>query len=443
MDLKKIWLKTLEEIKPEVGPANFRGWFSKVEAVAIENQKLILCVPSAFYSNQLLARYSNLILSSLEKVTGETLGLEFKIDPSKLIKKNLDHNSEEEIFEFTAQSQAVTLNPKYTLENFVVGLSNNVAFAAAQAIVQNPGTSYNPLFLYGGTGVGKTHLMVGVGNALLAKNPSLKVIYCSSEKFMNDYVEALQNHRMGDFRNKYRAANILLVDDIQFFSGREGTQEEFFHTFNELQGRNCQIILTSDRIPQEISKIEDRLKSRFAGGLMIDIQQPDFDTRVAILRAKCIQHGQTLPEEVLQLIASSFEGNIRELEGKLVQILQGLKAKNLNPTIDNITSYLNFAPKQNLKVDHKKIINILCSYFDLTQKDLTGPKRQKELVLARHLAMFLFCEELNMTVERAGQILGGRDHTTIMHGRDRIKNLINIDREIQKTLIDIKQRLVT
>lgn len=442
MDSKKIWSKTLEEIKSGVGIVNFRGWFSQTELEDINDQKVVLSVPSAFFSDKLKVRYLDIITSSLEKVTGEKLEVEFKIDPSKLI-RNKNKQSEEEVFYFMPQiqTQAAILNPKYTMENFVVGLSNNVAFAAAQAVVQNPGTSYNPLFLYGGTGVGKTHLMLGIGNALIKKNPAQKVIYSPSEKFMNDYVDAIKTNRMGDLRNKYRSADVLLVDDIQFFSGREGTQEEFFHTFNDLQNKNSQIILSSDRIPNEIAKLEERLKSRFVGGLMVDIQSPDFDTRVAILKAKCEEKKVILPEDTLNLLASSLETNIRELEGKLMQILQSLEAQNLTPSVENVSKFIN-TPKAIFKADHKKVITILCNFFDLTQKDLIGPKRQKEFVLPRHIAMFLLCEELNMTVERTGQILGGRDHTTVMHGRDRIKNLINSDREVQRTLIEIKQRLL-
>ena len=439
MDPQKSWMKILNEIKPEVGPANFRAWFSQIDALQIKDQKIVLSVPSAFIESQLKARYFNLISSSLEKVLGEVLQIEFRINPSKLSKNSTLPDG---FFDLTTQSSTQNyLNPKYTLENFVVGLSNNVAFAGAQAVVQNPGTSYNPLFLYGGTGVGKTHLMIGVGNALFSKNPSLKIIYCSSEKFMNDYVSAIQEHKMGEFRAKYRSTDVLLIDDIQFFSGREGTQEEFFHTFNELQSKNSQMILTSDRIPNEIAKLEDRLKSRFQGGLMVDIQPPDLDTRVAILRAKCQEKGDIVPEEALKLLASTLETNIRELEGRMMQIMQNLKAQNLPPTVENIAQFLQNTPKHSIQFDYKKLISTVCSYFDLNQKDLTSPKRQKELVLPRHIIMYILCEELGMTVERVGQILGGRDHTTVMHGRDKIKKLLITDRELQTVFIEIKQKI--
>lgn len=442
MDKDKVWSKILEFMKPQVTPINFRGWFMQASIGEFTDKKITILVPNIFFAQQLKTRYFDLINTALLEVTGKNMDLEFKTDPSKLMRGK---QIEDMDFDFGKLKQTVihALNPKYTLENFVVGLSNNVAYAAAEAVVQNPGTSYNPLLFYGGTGVGKTHLMLGIGNAILKKNSQLKIIYCSSEQFMNDYVEAIKTHKMTDLRAHYRRADILLVDDVQFFSGREGTQQEFFHTFNELQSKNSQMILTSDRPPNEIDKLEDRLKSRFQGGLMIDIQAPDFDTRVAILRSKSQEQGEVVSEEILKLIASSMESNIRELEGKLIQILQNLKTQHLLPTPENITPFLNGQLNSGIKTDYRKVISVVCDYFNLNLKDLTGPKRQKELVLPRHLVMYILSEELGITVEKIGQILGGRDHTTVMHGRDRIKKLSKIDREMQRFLIEIKQKLST
>ncbi len=437
MDNLRLWHKFLETIKPSIGPANFKTFFPKTLLKSIEGDKVIISTPHAFAKETLNQKHLPLIEATFEKLLGKKVHVEF-------IVKELESSSKpEEDFFKPIQTVAAVLNPKYTLENFVVGPSNNVAYAAAQAVVQHPGTSYNPLFLYGGTGVGKTHLMLGIGNALLSKNGHLKVIYCSSEKFMNDYVTAIQEHKMGDLRRRYRMADILLIDDIQFFSGREGTQEEFFHTFNELQSKNSQMILTSDRPPQEIAKLEDRLKSRFTGGLMIDIQSPDFDTRVAILRAKCAEQGNIIPEDALKLIASSLDSNIRELEGKLIQILQSLKAQNLSASSENIATFLGQIPKKPVVSDHKQVLSIICSFFDISLKDLTGPKRQKELVLPRHIAMYILSEELRLTVEKIGQVLGGRDHTTVMHGRDKMKQLINKDREMQRMFIEVKQKIMS
>lgn len=440
MDNKKVWSKVSGYIKSQISLANFKTWFSSTDISSITNDCVILSVPHAFIMEQLNLRYLNLIEEAFKAALDKKVRIEFKIDPSKST-KNADENIEE-IFQTDYQPQRLILNPKFTLQNFVVGLSNNVAYAAALAVVQNPGNSYNPLFLYGGTGVGKTHLMIGIGNAILQKNPHIKVIYCSSEKFTNDYVEAIQTRRMGDLRNRYRSLDLLLIDDIQFFSGREGTQEEFFHTFNELLTKNGQIVMTSDRTPNDIAKLEDRLKSRFQGGLMIDIQLPDFDTRVAILRAKCLEREQLLSEDVLNLIASTFETNARELEGKLIQILQLLKAQNKEATPEFIQQILG--PKQKdvfIHVSYKQVLSTVCNYFNIRLSDLVGPKRNKQLVLPRHIVMHLLSEDLNMTVEKIGDILGGRDHTTVMHGRDKIKKLILNDREVQKIFIEVKQSL--
>lgn len=444
MDPQKVWQTMLTAIKPEMSEANFNLWFANTDITQVADGKIILAVPSAFIKENLKQRYQDLLLKAAKEATQQEVEIDFVVDSSRVTLKKTAKVAEEDLFQLPTTITRPTLNPKYTLDNFVVGLSNNVAYAAAKAVVENPGTSYNPLFFYGGTGVGKTHLMLGIGNELLKKNTELKIIYCSSEKFTNDYVEAIQNHKMGDLRNKYRSADLLLVDDIQFFSGREGTQEEFFHTFNELTAKNSQIILTSDRPPVEIAKIEDRLKSRFQGGLMVDIQLPDLDTRVAILRAKCLEKGEMLPEDCLNLIASSSQINIRELEGKLIQIMQSLKAQNLPPTVESISKFLDTrSPNSAANLNHKQVLSIICQYFNIKAADLTGPKRQKELVLPRHMAMHIMSEDLKMTVERIGEILGGRDHTTVMHGRDKIKQLINTDREVQRIFIEVKNSLAS
>lgn len=443
MDNLRLWHKFLENIKPQVGPDNFKAYFMKTLLKSNIGNTITLSASSAFIKENLDKRFKEVINQTFEKLLGKPSEIEFIVKEAEI--KTEETEEEDDGFFQPTQAATPILNPKYTLSNYVVGPSNNVAYAAAQAIVQNPGVSYNPLFIYGGTGVGKTHLMLGIGNGILDKKPHAKVIYAPSEKFMNDYVQAIQTHKMGDLRAKYRSPDVLLVDDIQFFSGREGTQEEFFHTFNELIGKNCQIVLTSDRSPHEIAKIEDRLKSRFAGGLMIDIQVPDFDTRVAILRSKCLEHKANLPEETLKMLAASFDTNIRELEGQLVGILQLLSVQNLPPTPENISKHLQTKnPTPNgLKAEPKKVLEIVCQYFNLSQKDLISARRQKELVLPRHITMFILSEHLNLTVEKIGQVLGGRDHTTVMHGRDKIKKLINQDREVQRMLIEIRQRLST
>ncbi len=434
MDNIRLWHKFLQIIKSEITPGNFKTYFLKTLLKSAAEDKITLSAPSAFIVETLGRDYKKLIESTFEKLLSKKVAVEFLVKESEQAPE-----TEEDFFQVPQVAQSY-LNPRYTLENFVVGLSNNVAYAAAQAVVQNPGLAYNPLFLYGGTGVGKTHLMLAIGSAILKNRPSLKIIYCPSEKFMNDYVNAIQTHKMGDLRTKYRAADMLLVDDIQFFSGREGTQQEFFHTFNELQSKNSQMVLTSDNPPNEISKLEERLKSRFQGGLMVDIQPPDFDTRVAILKAKCQERGEGLEEDALKLLASSLDSNIRELEGKLMQIMQSLKLKGLTATAENIIPFLNNHPRKE-KVDPKQALLRICDFFNITVKDLVGPGRQKELVLPRHFAMYILSDQFGLTVESIGKLLGGRDHTTVMHGRDKIKELVLKDRDIQQIMVEVKSKL--
>lgn len=438
MDQNKFTSKFLELIKIDVSHVNFKTFFSNSVIESVENNKVIIAVPTAFAKATLTQKHLPLMAQILQNILGRKVDIEITVKPY-----TPKPSEDEADFFQPAQTSTSYLNPKYTLKNFVVGPSNNVAYAAAQAVVQNPGISYNPLFIYGGTGVGKTHLMLAIGNEILKTKTFLKIIYCPSETFMNDYVGAIQNHKMADLRNKYRFTQMLLIDDIQFFSGREGTQDEFFHTFNELQSKNSQMVITSDRPPHEIEKLEDRLRSRFAGGLMVDIQKPDFDTRVAILKAKSDEWRSVVPLDALKLIASSTESSIRELEGKLMQILQTLKARNLESTSENIASFLNNTPQKKLSTTYQEVIATICEYFNLTNKDLVGPKRQKELVFPRHITMYLLSEELGMTVEKIGQVLGGRDHTTVMHARDKIKQLISSDQEVQRMFMDVKQTLST
>lgn len=444
MDTQRQWLKILDKIKEQISAANFKTWFSQTTIGDITDKKLVLKVPSAFIKGQLISRYESLLKESVKDVTGKELTVEYQID-SSLIGKRTQEAPTDEPFEFgvpiTPPAQASGVNPKYTLESFVVGLTNNLAYAAAQAVVQNPGTTYNPLFIYGPSGVGKTHLMHAIGNALLKKNSHLRLICASSEKFMNDFVLSIQNKRTGDFRIRYRSADIMLIDDIQFISGKDSTQEEFFHTYNEIHTKNCQIVLTSDKPPQEIAKLEDRLRSRFQGGLMVDIQLPDFDTRMAILKAKLQERGESMDEECIRLIAEGVESNSRELEGKLIQIIQLCKLQNKTPDLETVKGMLGRKTSPQATLDPKKVINGVNQYFNLKMSDLVGPRRQKELVLPRQLAMYILYTECKVPMEKIGQILGGRDHTTVLHGIKKVEQEVTRDREIQRLLIEVKQHV--
>ncbi len=446
MEPNETWTKILKQIKDQISAANFRTWFSQTTFGSITEEKLTINVPSAFIKNQLTARYDSLIHLAIEQTTGNKLIIEYVVDPSLMQKKN---SSDSEVdFAFTPFNAPITqptggLNPRYTLDNFVVGLTNNLAYAASQAVVSNPGTSYNPLFIYGPSGVGKTHLMQAIGNALIKKDPYLKLIFASSEKFMNDFIDSLQFKKTGEFRQRYRNCHILLIDDIQFISGKDSTQEEFFHTFNELQSKNAQVVLTSDRPPGDIQKLEPRLQSRFQGGLMVDIQIPDFDTRVAILRAKLLDRGEKLPEEVVSMIAESAATSTRELEGRLTQVVQMTKLTNQEPNVEVISKFLGKpqATRPNTPLDYKKVLNEINQYFNVKLSDLTGPRRQKGFVLPRQIAMYLMYEDCKIPMERIGEILGGRDHTTVLHGIEKIKAVSGHDTELQRLIGDLRHQL--
>lgn len=435
--MDKQWPKVLDKIRGQVSAANFKMWFAKTSC-EVAGDSLVINVATGFIKQELITKHQPLISQAVEEIFGKPYEIDFKVNSSKVPEGEDDFDLG---FTAAAPAPASSLNPKYTLENFVVGLSNNLAYAAAQAVVANPGVSYNPLFVYGGTGVGKTHLMLGIGNSLLKINPRLKVIYCSSERFMNDFIQSIQTKKTGEFRGRYRDCNLLLIDDIQFISGRDSTQEEFFHTFNELQTKNTQIVLTSDRPPNEIQKLEPRLASRFQGGLMVDIQMPDFDTRVAILKAKCQERGEPVAEEILTKIAEGMPTNARELEGKLVQIIQTAKLTGQTLTPESVSKFLGVPQPSSQKTDHKKVFSEVNRYFNVKMTDMTGPRRKKELVLPRQLAMYLLYEECKIPYERIGELLGGRDHTTILHGVEKIREAINRDREIQRMIIELKQFL--
>ncbi len=449
MDAQSVWKQILEEIKPQVAFNNFKGWFSQTEIESIDEGKVVIKVPSSFHKSQLLGRYETVILESASKILNAEASLEFKIDASVGKRKSSAPEPEkgkaDDFFQLPQSVRSSTnfsLNPKYTLDNFVVGLTNNLAFAAAQAVVDNPGLAYNPLYIYGPSGVGKTHLMQAIANALMVKNPDIKVVFASSEKFMNDFIESIKSKSTESFRHKYRSCDIILLDDIQFISGKDSTQEEFFHTFNDLHSKNSQLVFTSDRPPNEIEKLESRLASRFQGGLMVDIQLPDFDTRMAILKAKLSEKNETFPEDYLNMIAESITSNTRELEGKLTQLLQRRKLTGQPLTEDVVRKVLGDKPAiktQSLSPD--KVLESINKYFNVSLSDILGPRRQKELVLPRQIAMFLIYEECKTPFEKIGEILGGRDHTTVMHGVDKIKLAIARDREVQRLVMEVKQQL--
>lgn len=333
-------------------------------------------------------------------------------------------------------------NPIYTFNSFVVGNNNRLAFAACQAVADKPGHTYNPLFIYGGVGLGKTHLMQAIGNEVSSKHPQKKIIYTSCEMFTTDFINALQNKKINDFKDKYRTADILLVDDIQFLANKEGTQEEFFHTFNILHQANRQIVLTADRMPKEMTELEDRLISRLGWGLIADIQPPNFETRVAILQKKAKERNLVIPDDVLEYIASTITSNVRELEGSLIKLASTAILEEAEITKEFATRTLKDLLKSTTpNISSRKVIKIVADYFSIEPSDILGKRRIKELVYPRQLVMYLLREELNQSYPQIGELLGGKDHTTIMHGFNKIMTNKKSDYSIEKDLRNIKERI--
>jgi chromosomal replication initiator protein len=334
------------------------------------------------------------------------------------------------------------LNPRLTFDTYVVGPSNNFAYAAAQGVAKSPGTRYNPLFIYGGVGLGKTHLMHAVGHVIYKDHPTWDIMYLSAETFGSDLIASLQNKRTAQFKKKYRAPNVLLIDDVQFIAGKEYIQEEFFHTFNELYMSQRQIILTSDRPPQEISKLEERLSSRFMGGLMVDVQTPDFETRVAILTQKCQSLGVDVPSEAISIIAERTATNIRELEGTLQLILSKAMALGGEVTSDLVREFLGAEQERRTqRVRPSTVITKTAQYFSFKPSELTGSSRKAPLATARHAAMYVLYKDLEIPFEQIGMLFGGRDHTTVMHAVDKITEKLKSDPSMGKIIADIKHGL--
>ncbi|MGH7249849.1 MAG: chromosomal replication initiator protein DnaA, partial [Minisyncoccia bacterium] len=333
------------------------------------------------------------------------------------------------------------LNERYTFENFVVGSGNELAYAACQAIAQNPGTKYNPLFVYGGVGIGKTHLIQAVGNAILAKKPSAHVVYISSEQFVQEFLDAIRYKKNTDFAGFYRSADVLIVDDMQFIAGKEKTQEEFFHTFNALHQANKQIIISSDKSPKEIPTLEERLKSRFAWGMSIDMQAPDFETRCAIIQTKATVHGARLSQPVVEYLATHVQTNIRELEGALNQLLAFCEMRGLDPDLAIATSLLGAGQNRPKHLNAKQIVERTARHYQVSLEDILGPKRDKDIVVPRQVAMYMLRSELHLSFPKIAKELGRKDHTTAIHSVEKIEKESAIDADIRTAIAEIKDRL--
>ena len=444
-----IWEKTLDDMKNKLREPSYETWLKPTEPINLKNNLIIISVPNDFTKEQLENRYTNSIEESLKKVTDKEIKVKFVLPGDKLEgdESELETTSKDkdEIPQSKEKYTSTTwLNPKYTFDSFVIGNANRFAHAASLAVAEAPAKAYNPLFIYGGVGLGKTHLMHAIGHYVLEHMPDLRAVYITSEKFTNEFINAIRDNKTSQFRNKYRNIDILLVDDIQFLAGKEQTQEEFFHTFNTLHESNKQIIISSDRPPKEIPTLEDRLRSRFEWGLITDIQAPDLETRIAILRKKAHLEKLELPNDVIVYIAKQIDTNIRELEGGLIRVIAYSSLANKEITIETAKEALkDILPNKNQpkQLTIEKIQKTVAHYFSLKIEDLKAKKRTRTVAFPRQIAMYLARELTDNSLPKIGEDFGGRDHTTVMHAYDKVSKDIKNDNHLDEKINEIKELL--
>lgn len=468
--LQAIWEQILVELSKDISKLSCDSFLKPIVPLSINEQILELGTPNQFVKEFLEDRYVNSIKAATAKVTNNNLQLKIinlqlgdTVEPELVstVPSISSVNTAEEFVLPTSTAAATTtapeikptnsviledsfsLNPKYVFETFVTGNSNRFAHAAALAVAEAPAKVYNPFFMYGGVGLGKTHLMHAIGHRILEKNPNLRVLYISSEKFTNELINSIRDGNPESFRQKYRNIDVLLVDDIQFLSKKEHTQEEFFHTFNTLHNANKQIIISSDRPPREIQTLEDRLRSRFEWGLITDIQAPDLETRIAILRKKALLENLTVPNDVMLFIASRIDNNIRELEGALIRVMAYASLTNQVVTNELVSEALKdvFPHGKTKEITLELIQEIVSSYFKIKMEDLLAKKRTRNLAFPRQIAMYLSRELTDTSLPRIGELFGGRDHTTVIHAHDKIARERNEDNKLNNTIKELIKRI--
>ena len=450
-----LWQAVLGEIELSVSHASFITWFKNTKLLKKKDNVLIIGVPNVFIKQQLERKYNQLIIDILAK-NGETPEkVEYKIHT---FSPSSDEDDKEDINEpvlvmknepayASQQSSGLShtyrqgLNDRYSFDNFIVGSGNELAYAACQSISQLPGTKYNPLFVYGGVGIGKTHLIQAVGNSILALQPDKRVVYISTEQFVQEFVDALRFRKTNEFAKYYRSPDVLIIDDVQFIAGKEKMQEEFFHTFNALHQANKQIILSSDKPPRDIPTLEERLRSRFAWGMTIDMQTPDFETRCAIIQSKAHGHSVTLPNDVVEYLSTLVQTNIRELEGVLNQLLAFCEMREIEPSLIVATNLLGNSKLRPKHISAKQVIDKTAKHFQIPLEDILGPKRDKDIVVPRQVAMYILRSELHLSFPKIAHELGRKDHTTAIHSVDKIEKELSYDSSIKSAVTEIKERL--
>lgn len=449
IDSKKLWENVLAEIELQVSKANFATWFKDTFILKVNDGTVYVAVPNPFVKDWLVSKYHKLILKGLRDFGEDVRALEYSISqhPSKIHKEEEARKSSATLIGALPLNdhyinQDDNLNPKYTFETFVVGPFNELAYAAAQAVVKNPGLSYNPFFIYGDTGRGKTHLMQAVGNQIKKANPSKKIFYLTSEKFTVDYLNSLTAGRANQFKEKYRKYDVLIMDDVQFFSSTEKTQEELFHLFNTLHENNKQLIFSSDKHPNHIPNLENRIQSRFKAGMIVDIAAPDQESRTAILRAKALQQNLNLSLDVIEYISQSMPSNIRELEGILNIIAIRTSTRGVPVNIMDLKEIIKDHAKPQKNMSAKDIVRVVSGFYNIDEHSIYEKTRKKEVVKPRQVIMYLLREDMGVSYPSIGEKLGGRDHTTVIHSCEKIKNDIKSNQNLVQEINQLRSLIV-
>jgi chromosomal replication initiator protein len=471
MDEKqRVWNSVLGEIELNISKPQFNTWIKNTYPISMDEKEIVICVPSAFTRDWLENKFNVTILNSIQKITGSIKRVKYVVQNTqkqspKAIQSviNLkDKELKEKKFQIEEKQNTENTNPNYqyaeptiipakpsgtallkdnyTFENFIVGSSNELAHAAAQSVANEPGTRYNPLFIYGGVGLGKTHLIQAIANSLNKKNKN--ILYVTSDVFISDLMNSLKNGRMEDFKARHRAVDLLIIDDIQFIGGKEATQYEVFNTFNELYAHNKQIVFTSDRPPSAIKTLNDRLKSRFEGGMIVDVAIPEFETRVAILKSKCIQKSFHLDDDIIYVIAERIRSNVRELEGALNKIIGRVQLLGTKVTPELVDKLIEGGQIHSQRiVNSDMILDTVAEHFHITKEDILSKSRKKDIAIPRQIAMYLIREELKLTFPNIGELLGGKDHSTVMHAWNKVKKDIVTNYSLEQDITLIKNKL--
>jgi len=450
MNKDELWQALLAQVQFNISKANFATWFKNTGVSLKKDGEVVVSVPNNFSKEWLENKYNKLIFKILHNLDDEIKEVKYAVAPKTELKTGGNAVAAGNAYDETPQldfqefkiNKDTNLNPRYTFENFIVGPFNELPQAAAWAVVQNPGLIYNPLFIYGGVGLGKTHLLQSVGNEILKRNPLKKIRYVSSEKFATGIVNSIRNRDVEKFKSAYKDIDVLIIDDIQFLSGKEKTQEEFFHIFNALYEKNKQIIISSDRPPKAISALEERLRSRFEGGMIADISLPDFETRVAILKTKLQEKKESFSDEIIEYIAANIQSNIRELEGALNRLIAYQKLNNQSPSLavaETLLKSVIFSPKK--VTNAEKIIQAVSVFYSMKERDILTACRKKEIVKPRQVAMFLLRQELKSSFPFIGGKFGGKDHTTAIHAYNKISKEIESSENLAEEINLIREQI--